>query len=216
MKRFIACTVFIVTIIAGAPARAQAPTHVWSHLYGSSSDQYGQSIAVDTDGNVIVAGTFWSSIDLGGGPLTSAGMTDVFLARFDATGAHAWSHRFGDSGLQNASGGADAFVASFSALPARVTSRTPITPDIEVHPNPFNPAATIHFTVPSKGRVTLAIYDSHGSRVATLVDDERSAGAYTWTWHGVDDHGRQASSGVYFARVTHARGTNGCKMILLK
>jgi hypothetical protein len=52
--------------------------------------------------------------------------------------------------------------------------------------------------------------------VTTLVDDERNAGAYTGSWRGVDDRGGRVSSGVYFARVTHATGTAMCKMVLLK
>jgi hypothetical protein len=87
--------------IPGA-AHAGAPAHLWSHLHGNSSDQYGQAVAIDATGNVIVAGTFWGSIDLGGGVLTSAGLTDIFLAKFDAAGAHVWSRRFGDPGIQTA------------------------------------------------------------------------------------------------------------------
>ena len=53
-------------------------------------------MAVDGSGNVVVAGTFGSgTVDFGGGPLTSAGNEDIFVAKYSSTGAHLWSKRFG-------------------------------------------------------------------------------------------------------------------------
>ena len=43
-----------------------------------------------------------SSIDLGGGLLTSAGGDDVFVAKLDADGQHLFSKRFGDGAGQQA------------------------------------------------------------------------------------------------------------------
>jgi hypothetical protein len=88
---------------------------------------------------------------------------------------------------------------------------------ISCYPNPFNPATTIRYTVPSKGRVSVAIYDARGAHVATLVnDEEKETGAFTREWTGRDDAGRTVSSGVYFARVSHSSGTRSYKMVLLK
>jgi hypothetical protein len=56
------------------------------------------AVGTDGSGNVIVAGTFEGSVDFGGGALTSAGMRDIFVAKYSATGAHLWSKRFGSSG----------------------------------------------------------------------------------------------------------------------
>jgi hypothetical protein len=87
---------------------------------------------------------------------------------------------------------------------------------ISAYPNPFNPATTIRCTVPSKGRVVVSVYDVRGANVATLVDEERAAGAFTQPWNGRDDRGRPLASGVYFARLSHASGTKSYKMLLLK
>jgi hypothetical protein len=107
--------------------------------------------------------------------------------------------------------------------PARVNTLSGVdgTPksyvlSISAYPNPFNPSTTIRYTVPSHGRVTVAIYDARGARVATLVDEERDAGAFTERWDGRDHTGRVASSGVYFARVGHAAATRVYKLVLLK
>jgi len=64
-------------------------THRWSKRFGSASsehydgttfgDSYG--VALDGSGNVVVTGTFQETVDFGGGPLTSASCTDIFLLR---------------------------------------------------------------------------------------------------------------------------------------
>jgi FlgD Ig-like domain/Beta-propeller repeat len=85
------------------------------------------------------------------------------------------------------------------------------------YPNPFNPRTTVSYTVPSRGRVTVSVYDARGSRVATLIDnEERAAGAYRADWDGRDDRGVVAASGVYFAHIEHVSGTRSKKMVLLK
>ena len=86
---------------------------------------------------------------------------------------------------------------------------------VSAYPNPFNPATTIRYTLPSKGRVEVAIYDLHGAHVATLVDEQKDAGAYTQPWDGRSVNGTTVSSGVYFARVTHAERPRH-KVVLLK
>jgi flagellar hook assembly protein FlgD len=84
------------------------------------------------------------------------------------------------------------------------------------YPNPFNPRTTVSYTVPARGHVTVAIYDARGARVATLVNEDRDAGAYRVDWDGRADNGATVSSGVYFARIEQAGATRSKKMVLLK
>jgi hypothetical protein len=70
--------------------------HLWSQGFGDSLSQYGQSVATDADGSVVLAGNFEGTIDFGGGVLTSGGGNDAFLAKFDGAGTHLWSRGFGD------------------------------------------------------------------------------------------------------------------------
>ena len=76
--------------------------HLWSRAFGGTLDQAGTSVAVETTGGILLAGYFAGSVDFGAGPLTSAGGTDVFLARFDAAGSHSMSMGFGDAADQQA------------------------------------------------------------------------------------------------------------------
>lgn len=54
-------------------------------------------IATDSSGNVLVGGHFSGTTSVGGSPLSSAGNTDVFFARYSATNAHQVSIRHGNS-----------------------------------------------------------------------------------------------------------------------
>ena len=81
-------------------------TTTWAKRFnGGSAGSSSNGVATDADGNVLVTGWFNGSIDFGGGPLVSAGGTDIFLAKFDKTGAHLWSQRFGDPAVEQ--GGMD-------------------------------------------------------------------------------------------------------------
>ncbi|WP_438019829.1 hypothetical protein WMF18_12505 [Sorangium sp. So ce315] len=66
------------------------------------------NVALDASGSVVLAGSFGDyfteTIDLGGGPLITAGGEDILVAKLDADGEHLWSKRFGDAALQRAYG----------------------------------------------------------------------------------------------------------------
>jgi hypothetical protein len=87
---------------------------------------------------------------------------------------------------------------------------------VSAYPNPFNPSTTVRFTIPAEGRVTIAVYDARGARVATLLDEEKPAGAYTVPWDARSLDGSGASSGVYFARLEFGGDVRAYKMVILK
>jgi len=84
------------------------------------------------------------------------------------------------------------------------------------YPNPFNPSTTITYTVPSRGDVTISIFDARGALIATLQDGTLNAGAYSVEWDGLTPTGVSAGSGVYFARIEHNGSTRSKKLVLLK
>ncbi len=55
----------------------------------------GYGVTFDAADDVYAVGTFEGTVDFGGGPLVSAGGSDVFLVKYSASGDHLWSRRFG-------------------------------------------------------------------------------------------------------------------------
>ena len=82
---------------------------------------------------------------------------------------------------------------------------------LTAYPNPFNPSTTIHFTVGERCRVSLQVYDVIGRLIATLVDEEKSAGVYAVPWNPSNQ-----PTGVYFCRLAAGEKSQGQKLILMK
>jgi hypothetical protein len=72
-------------------------SHRWSKKLGGSSNDSGNSIAVDSSNSVVVSGYFKGSANFGGSTLTSAGGKDIFVVKYSQSGSHIWSKRFGGS-----------------------------------------------------------------------------------------------------------------------
>jgi hypothetical protein len=59
------------------------PRHLWSKRFGGSYVDYGNSVSVDSLGNVYGTGFFYgSNVDFGGCPLSSAGDSDIYLIKY--------------------------------------------------------------------------------------------------------------------------------------
>ena len=72
-------------------------TPVWSRRLGGTGNDGVTGIAVDRSGNVFVTGYFQNAVDFGGGALSSAGLNDIFVAKYSATGGFLWAKRFGST-----------------------------------------------------------------------------------------------------------------------
>jgi len=83
-------------------------------------------------------------------------------------------------------------------------------------PNPFNPATTIHYSVPEQTHVRLIVYDISGRAVAPLVDRVESPGGHEVHWLGENDHGQPLASGVYVCRLTTAFGAATRRLVLAR
>ncbi|RJP78110.1 MAG: T9SS C-terminal target domain-containing protein [Candidatus Zixiibacteriota bacterium] len=82
---------------------------------------------------------------------------------------------------------------------------------VNVYPNPFNPSATIRYSLAQAGLVDLAVYDLAGREVTRLVDGYREAGS-----HAVTFDGSGLASGVYLYRLNAGGHLVTAKMVLLK
>jgi hypothetical protein len=78
-------------------------THEFSDGYGGGSAVcFATSVASDPMGNALLGAMISGTVDFGGGGLMSAGSFDAVVAKFDLSGAHVWSKRFGDASSQQA------------------------------------------------------------------------------------------------------------------
>ena len=76
-------------------------TPLWAKVFGGTGIERAYSVTVDSRDNVIISGGFGmygTPVDFGAGPMSSAGQSDVFLAKYSPTGAAIWAKRFGGSG----------------------------------------------------------------------------------------------------------------------
>ena len=84
-------------------------------------------------------------------------------------------------------------------------------------PNPFNPSTLLTFTLGARSNVCLTIHDTAGRLVRALIDGaDLPAGTHPFLWDGRDSNGREATSGVYFYRLTAGSGKAAGRMVLLR
>jgi hypothetical protein len=79
------------------------------------------------------------------------------------------------------------------------------------YPNPFNPNTKIQFSINESQPVTLKVFDVLGNEVATLVNQELTAGTYQY-----DFDASNLSSGVYYYKLQAGNFTETRKMILVR
>ncbi len=70
-----------------------AGTVVWAKKFGDTAEQVASSVAIDSAGDVILAGEFLGTVNFGGMAITSVmNSSDIFVAKLSgATGNHVWS-----------------------------------------------------------------------------------------------------------------------------
>lgn len=79
------------------------------------------------------------------------------------------------------------------------------------YPNPFNPTTTIEYALPRRSHVTIALYNTLGQHIATLVNSDIDAG-----YHSVPFDASGLSSGVYFYRLQAESFVDTKKLLLVR
>ncbi|WP_437496176.1 MopE-related protein [Sorangium sp. So ce1099] len=95
-------------VLDGSPLSSSGQHRV-SQLDGAATPLWTRDVspvarlrlAVDGLGNVVLAGSFSGTLGLGGSGLTSAGSSDMYLARLDPAGNVVFSESYGDAGRQS-------------------------------------------------------------------------------------------------------------------
>jgi len=85
-----------------------------------------------------------------------------------------------------------------------------------VFPNPFNNHVTINLAVAQAGEVRLDLFDLQGHLVRTLFSGSVLPGQYHLDWDGTNQHGGEASGGIYFLRLRSGGIRETVKVLYLK
>lgn len=102
----------------------------------------------------------------------------------------------------------------FDASPAQESPVPEAGLDLTAWPNPFNPSVKIAFSGGSTREVRVDIFDTRGRLVRNLLDTVVGSGRTVLEWNGKDDAGREAPSGIYFARVVSGGRKSVTKLVL--
>lgn len=104
MKTKILLSTLFVSFLFVTNLNAQNQTFEWVKQMGGFNYDAGFSITTDIDGNVYTTGYFQRTVDFDPGPgttnLTSAGKTDIFVQKLDASGNLLWVKQMGGSKIE--------------------------------------------------------------------------------------------------------------------
>lgn len=74
-------------------------TFQWVKSYGGSfGNDLGRDVAIDSSDNVYMLGAFRTTVNFGGGNVTSNGSADVFLVKLNSSGVFQWVYTAGGTG----------------------------------------------------------------------------------------------------------------------
>jgi hypothetical protein len=138
--------------------------------------------------NLLVGNTL--SCNLAGNDLANAGSPNK--AKVSGSGTTRFVIKFASNRLSN--------------------SETPIYLSLKQnYPNPFNPTTQITYELPQENNVLLEVFDMAGRQVATLVNQNMSAGTHTVNFDASD-----LSSGIYMYRLQAGSTVLTRKLTLVK
>jgi hypothetical protein len=87
---------------------------------------------------------------------------------------------------------------------------------LPVAPHPARGSAVIQFTLPTRARASVGIFDVNGRLVQSLVSSELPAGLHTTHWSGASASGASAPPGVYYVQLRAGGQVQTRRLVFLK
>lgn len=84
-----------------------AGAYVWGKSFGGTMSDYVSLMAIDSNGDLVVAGRFFSNDFVVPGTsytLSSQGLDDIYVCKFNSNGSLLWAREFGSQGNEYANG----------------------------------------------------------------------------------------------------------------
>lgn len=165
----------------------------------------GQSNTVGAGGGILTAASSWTEFNLPIYYTPGSPDPDNVLVYFSVA----------DTSGGTATVGSEAYIDFIDlTAPSDVEQLSGLPSNYSLsqnYPNPFNPTTNIEYTIPEQALVQLKVYDILGNEVATLVDEEQTAGTYR-----SDFTAQNLASGLYIAQLTVGDFMKTIKMTLMK
>lgn len=206
----------------------------WARRYSGPGayDDQGRSLAVDSAGNVAVAGFRRTGVD--------ESTEDCVVLKYSATGSLLWSPTYnGPGGVEDRAnavafstagrvvmageswsgvtlGTSDYVTIRYSGGGSTGVGEQPENVPGSVallgnFPNPFNPVTTIRFHIGSPARVSLKVYDLAGRDVATVAEGEFPAGDHERVFDAAG-----LATGAYFCRLSSGAAAQTLRLLLVR
>lgn len=192
-------------------ARAVLPgSYIREHMIANAIAAYDQNIQIYPNSDLerdAIYGKLLYALYYQGDPEQGQQLHDLLQERYpdsyEAELADVQLQHYLSRGMQRASGGG----SSLSTLKSQGAAMGQLPAEFALsqnYPNPFNPTTTVNFDLPVDSHTHLKMYDVLGREVATLVDEDRSAG-----YHRVNFDASTLASGIYFYRLDARPTTSG-------
>lgn len=97
MKAIKAILVVLLVVVTGI-THCQTQSWSWANRVGSTGSDNGRGLATDSQGNQYVVGNFRGSVTFGSTTLTSSGLSDIYIAKFNPAGNWVWAKKAGRTG----------------------------------------------------------------------------------------------------------------------
>jgi len=95
MNKFFAVFITLLSLLPQL-IQCQNPQWHWAKGFGGDYVDKANELATDADGNVYMAGEFYSSsITFGSTTLYNTGVSDIFIVKFDSSGQVIWAQLSG-------------------------------------------------------------------------------------------------------------------------
>lgn len=87
-------------VLAGCRGEYHEP--LWSQRFDSYAESCGTDVAIDSEGNIVVVGSYRRSLSVGGEELPRVSGDGLFLAKYNSDGEHLWSKQLatGDNSMR--------------------------------------------------------------------------------------------------------------------
>jgi hypothetical protein len=199
----------VLTLLVTASAKAQ-----FAFTFGSSGQEYGKAITVDSNDNPIVAALFQNTVNVdpnGSLLLQSTGGVDVAIAKYSSSGSVVWAMRFGGATTTDVPHG----VAVDDSDNVYVTGYFGSQQDTNPHSANFNPNGGGTIATKSDFDVFLAKYDASGNYRWALGLGNSAGATEERAWDiAVDERGYVYIAGAMHGTVDfNPRGTpNICQI----